>query len=771
MTMSRVVLIFTLAGTMPFASAWGEPLPECRLTAERVGTYECVEVRFSDPFSVDNADDPRQVDVQAVFRSPVGVESRVPGFLYTGFAYEGEGIVPQDESEWRVRFTPRQPGTWTVCVTAECEGITYGGKDISFGVTKTGGRGFLRRAAANPLALEFENGDPLIAIGSNVFPQTRLGAPVGADRARTVIGYLERTAAAGGTFCRLRMDSWFIPIELPSDEAAGYAGAGVYNAQACWEVDRIVEAAERLNLTLMLCLCNSNATAGNHYEDWRKPFNHYVEENGGPLESLDDFWTDPDVRRLFLQKIRYCVARWGASPAIGVWEFFNEVKVSPESVEAMTAWHRDLARKWCDLDPYDRPITTSAIGGYSPEDLWWTLFSVPELDIVQYHTYAFEDLAGGVGAWNREILARAKKPLIVGEFGVSARMRLSERGSKGAVAPLDPTGLSMHNTIWASAMTGAVGALPWFIRNHIEPLDLYGAYTGFSRFSRDWRVNDSAWRPVDAEIVVNPESLGSDRWGAVTLKSTDRFEASSTGNYRVNRDGSLNDGEVISSILWGVRSHKDKRNPPTFEVDYPEDGQFIVQVDYVVGKAGTSTPLIVRVDGEEVLRKEFLIGKEHGIRRKHIAQYDNWHIYYNEDAPVSIPAGKHRIQVDAQGTDRAIVSYRLTSYVDRAVSLYRACALGSTDEIRCWLQNTDNTYANHYRKRPPSDAPPAELRLPAPSPGTYTVEWWDTVKGKPLRHETVKAQDGTLILPHPGTLADEACIVRRNDGAFAVGEW
>ena len=184
----------------------------------------------------------------------------MPGFLYRDFEREGDRIVSRGQPEWRVRFTPEEAGRWKASVHAMVGGKTFSGDAGTFDVTKAAARGFLRRAKANLLAFEFENGTPLIAIGSNIFPRTSLGQPVGSQRAVDVIRYLERERAAGATFCRLRLDSWFIPIELTSDKITGYEGPGRYHPQSCWEVDQIVAAAERLGITLQFCISNATPT-------------------------------------------------------------------------------------------------------------------------------------------------------------------------------------------------------------------------------------------------------------------------------------------------------------------------------------------------------------------------------------------------------------------------------------------------------------------------------------------------------------------------------
>jgi hypothetical protein len=763
---NRAVLFF-LAAALSATSALPATGIECRLSSRTVPSYGRIEIQFPDAWNVENPDDPRQADVTGVFVSPSGREWLMPGFLYRDFERQGDRIAPQGKAAWRVRFTPMEAGEWKASVRANIAGRAFTGDAGTFAVEKAQARGFLRRAKANPLALEFENGAPLIAIGSNVFPKTLIGTPAGAGRALDVIRYLERTAQAGGNFCRIRVDSRFLPIELPRDEVNGYQGPGRYQPQACWEVDQIVAAAERLGITLQFCIDDGNSNTNPEPPNTGEKggplplagYRLYMKEHGGPLTSLDQFWTDAEVKRLFLQRMRYSVARWGASTAIGVWEFFNEIKLTPETIDAIAAWHSDLGRQWKQIDPYQRLVTTSPVGGYNPADFWWKLFRVPELDLIEYHTYRFEDVAAGIASWNLDIMKQADKPLLVGEFGSSVRLRL-EIGGRGSDPKLDPAGLHLHNGMWASALTGAAGALPWFINNYIDPLDLYHVYTGFSRFAADWKINAGPWRPIPATVQADFARIGKDNWGPLDLPVHDAMAPADSDTYQVNRDGTIEGALTPNGFLFGLTAHKNYRRPPTFAVDYPKDGKFIITVKDVIGKESVPAPLIVELDGREVARKVFALGKGRGKSATFDPRYNHWSVTYDEEVAIPVPPGKHRICVDFGGTDRMSVGYRLDPYADRSLSVYRVYAMGFGREARLWVQNAANTAANRLHKRPPVDQPPATIRLAVSKLGRYEAEWWDTVKGVPTRRESVEAKDGFVVLNFPGTLSDEACKLR-----------
>jgi len=292
-----------------------------------------IEIHFANTWKLDNPDDPRQADISGIFTSPSGREWRVPGFLNQDFARDGDRIVPRGQPEWLVRFTPRETGQWKASIRAAVGGEIQTGDAGSFTVTENDARGFLRRSKANPLALEFDNGAPLIAIGSNVFPKTFPGKPMGTQRAVDVIRYLEHTAAAGGNFCRLRVDSDYIPIELARDPVNGYEGVGRYHAQSCWEVDQIVAAAERLGITLQFCISDALTTSNPPIMD-QPPFaddtfNYFLKSRGGPLETREQFWTNSEVKRLSSRKCATALPAGATARPLGFGNSSTRLKSRP----------------------------------------------------------------------------------------------------------------------------------------------------------------------------------------------------------------------------------------------------------------------------------------------------------------------------------------------------------------------------------------------------------------------------------------------------------
>ena len=124
---------------------------------------------------------------------------------------------------------------------------------------------------------------------------------------------------------------------------------------------------------------------------------------------------EPQARR-YVNRLRYIVARWGYSPAIGMWEFFNEIDNiqhrnpgGPIPAEEIVAWHARMGKYLKEIDPFGHPVTTSI----SHRDLAG-LNEVPSLDINQKHIYRNTAI---IPSTIRDYEERFGKPYVIGEFG------------------------------------------------------------------------------------------------------------------------------------------------------------------------------------------------------------------------------------------------------------------------------------------------------------------------------------------------------------------
>jgi hypothetical protein len=220
---------------------------------------------------------------------------------------------------------------------------------------------------------------------------------------------------------------------------------GEFDEAAAARYDEIFRAAERHDVKVVLAIFAVGFTPGDAWKGWES--NPYAAARGGPARAPRDFFTDPAAREAARRRLRYVVARWGASPALLAVDLLNEPEWDggiPES--AWIPWAEDLAAAWHAMDPDGHPVTVGSVGLHwnveRDERPWW---ESPECDVVQWHRYGpdvydVHALAEALVATVRDT-ARYRKPVLLGEFGWG-----------GDPAPLhDHT----HVGIWAATFAGA----------------------------------------------------------------------------------------------------------------------------------------------------------------------------------------------------------------------------------------------------------------------------------------------------------------------------
>ena len=149
-------------------------------------------------------------------------------------------------------------------------------------------------------------------------------------------------------------------------------------------------------------------------------------------------------------------------------------------------------------------------------------------------------------------------------------------------------------------------------------------------------------KPVDVlvdELVALPTSLGKQqRFFDLVVPTVAVWDKPSYAQpLAVDNICGVAAGLVPNGLIHGIRNHKDLHQPVSFVAQYPEQGTFGVKISTTSGHGGSR--LILKIDGEEKLRKDFP-----GKTGTTLTQYQG---YYG----VPVLAGKHVLTVDNDGTD------------------------------------------------------------------------------------------------------------------------
>jgi len=701
-----------LAGAVtPFVQQGALEIRNVRLSAERVACYERIELTPDLSATYGNPFDPEEIAVDARITLPDGKTVSIPGFLdrpYQRVLTNGQEVVmPCGEAAWRVRFAPWQPGGYSAVVSVRDRTGSRESNPVRFSATNSRDPGFVRVSARDRRYFAFDNGQTYFPIGENICWGGRRGT-------FDYDAWLPALARVGGNYARFWLSPcWFtFALERPGKPERGL-GMGQFDLGNAWRLDYALDLAKKNGIRVMVCIDSFNILRDQPMYDCWKDSPHNASK-GGPLQKPAEFWTSAEMDRLYRNKLRYLVARYGADTAVFSWEFWNEVDCIGESyaTEPVRAWHERMGRHLRTIDPYCHLITTS----YGRSDGDPAVDALPELDYVQTHHYGSPDLAVTLARKQSDKVAYGK-PHYVGEIGADAG---------GGRFSDDPHGLQIHDPLWVTLATGGSGlAAPWYWES-IHTSNLYGLFGAAAKFTAGIDWPSEALKPVlprlEYQKPPDPAPHGDLELESGPI-SWQRDDYNRPRTVRIARTGAT--GELpLAGIQHGVGGHRDKHNPATFETDLPWPTRLLVDVGGVSGWGGAA--LRIEVDRQPALTNTF---PNTNPPEKH----DTLNQYKRAYA-VEIPAGRHTARVENTGPDWFYCTFRFAGALESLQPPLKAWAVAGKTTAVAWVRLEARTWRRICAlKEQPPPAPPSVLILPGLSAGDWQAELWDTWKGEPVQ--------------------------------------
>jgi hypothetical protein len=220
-------------------------------------------------------------------------------------------------------------------------------------------------------------------------------------------------------------------------------GLGRYYSKTAKRLDEIFNLSEEKGMYIMLVLdyhgiFKSEVDIWGSDAEWRT--NPYNAANGGPCENPVDFFTNAKAKKIYKNKLRYLVARWGYSTKLACWELWNEIDNVVEWQDvpavAIVSWHKEMTKYLKQVDPYRHLISTS-ISHREMTDLW----EIENIDFSQHHLYGphrdISDIKNNI----RKYVNNFSKPSVVGEFAAGWK-------GPGKDFPGKLYENEMHNGLW-----------------------------------------------------------------------------------------------------------------------------------------------------------------------------------------------------------------------------------------------------------------------------------------------------------------------------------
>jgi hypothetical protein len=249
---------------------------------------------------------------------------------------------------------------------------------------------------------------------------------------------------------------------------------GNYNPVDCFMLDELLASAEKNGIYLQLCLLT------------RDLYMHLLKNDKSPEYDR----AIANAKRTF----RYAVARWGYSPNVAAWEYWNELDPGLPTDRFYTAMGEYLEQ----IDPY-RHLRTTSTWHPSPKDM-----RHPKLDLADLHYYyrpadaqKYKDEVDALLDRTRFLLENSpNKPAHLGEFGLANdKFQPTDemRSSKEVI--------EFHNAMWASALSGASGTCMFWWWERLDKNDAYPHYRPLSAFLADIPWTTAGLQPRAASVA------------------------------------------------------------------------------------------------------------------------------------------------------------------------------------------------------------------------------------------------------------------------------
>lgn len=399
--MKLIRLFFVLSLILTISNSFGRnKIKSYKLLSTSVKQYELAEWEINLKADFENPYLQEDIALDLIFTSPSGKTLVLPCYF--------EKSSGRHKSIWKARFLSQESGVYTYNFIIKRSGKEADrSKSASFNVAAaTVKKGILHKN--NFWTFKYDDGTPYRGLGENICWESRdnddskFFKALHENKKYNYEDMLPKLAQHGGDYFRTWISSWNLPLDWksgfnnnryqPSDE--------YFNPSAIAKMDRLVDLSDSLGLHMMLTLGE-----GTHDE-----------RNGRYATSTPDFFVNPQAKAQYKNRLRFIVARWGYSPAIGAWEFFNEIdnvqfrnKENPIKAANIVEWHDEMSAYLAKLDPYHHLITTSI----SHRDLAG-LNAIKNIDFNQKHIYKNNHaLPTTIEKYSQEF----QKPYVIGEFG------------------------------------------------------------------------------------------------------------------------------------------------------------------------------------------------------------------------------------------------------------------------------------------------------------------------------------------------------------------
>ena len=329
---------------------------------------------------------------------------------------------------------------------------------------------------------ELDDHSPYIPIGLNLIHPNSADEGSAEKQMAEYESWMKALSENGGNYIRVWLSYPFWDIESLK--------VGQYEDTKLQRIRQLLALARKYNLRVKLTLEHFRAISKEESsQTWATKF-IYHKLNGGPLDSVEQYVTDPAGQALFLNKVDFYKKNIGDDPVVFGWELWNEMNAMSIPLDsAFIAWNIKMLEEVKQRFP--KNLVMQSLGSFDTEsvtEFYKKMMVMHGNEVAQIHRYL--DLGAALEICHGpmdEIGADAVKELL--SFHTGKPSILAETG---AVEPrhagpfkyyaIDTVGMILHDALFAPFFSGAAGAgMMWHWNQYVAPNNLWYHFDRFAQ--------------------------------------------------------------------------------------------------------------------------------------------------------------------------------------------------------------------------------------------------------------------------------------------------
>ena len=418
----------------------------------------------------------------------------------------------------------------------------------------------------------------------------------------------------------------------------------------------------------------------------------------------------------------------------------------------VAAWH-GLMGDWMHTnDAFGHLVTTSLTGGSDRPEIW----TLPQLDFANYHCYGEAFPAARLNAVAQSFHQHYDKPALIEEYGTSALSwnRTNDLYLRG-----------FRQGLWGGALGGSVGtAMSWWYENIYSEND-FPIYTALGTILNRTGWGSGAWTNIAFETAGSPPVTvgdlvpGGQSFDAVVIPAG-VWGATPTGRLAVPYPQAVSyAGVSLNCFVQG--SWQTVRPPFALSAWFTNGARVVIHLNSV----SVSAAMAVRVDGSQI----------YSTNLPNLDGLNEVNNEYNLDIPLSLPSGKHLIEITNTASGWFYLDWvRLEQVLP---STYPGSWQPTPDAIGLHGPRESLLYAvapwASFSGSSTNAVLPSQhglnLTLTNWPPGKFYADWYDPVTGTNAGYSQGVTTNGSLTLPLPDFSEDLAGVVHPPAALTALG--